>query len=66
MAFCAICGRDHEPGPCVAVGDPHAKVSPRQFQQTKRAADRIMLLIGACYLAVLGIAVLLYLLVGQH
>jgi hypothetical protein len=44
VAYCAICGQDHEPGvPCAAHYLRGSKSSPESFARAKRAADRAMI-----------------------
>jgi hypothetical protein len=62
VAYCAICGQDHEPGvPCAAHYTGGSKSSPKSFARAKRAADRAMiqLAVGAFLVVLVLIGVLL-------
>ena len=63
MAYCAICGQDHEPGvPCAAHHIRGGASTPESFARAKRAADRFMIEVvvgGVLIMAFLFGAVLL-------
>ena len=44
MAYCAICGHDHDPkAPCASRYTEMTEGDLRSFERTKRAADRFMI-----------------------
>jgi hypothetical protein len=62
VAYCAICGQDHEPGvPCAARYLRGSKSSPESFARAKRAADRVMIefAVGALLVVLVLIGVVL-------
>ena len=62
MAYCAICGQDHEPGfPCAAHYTRGSKSRPESLARAKRAADRAMieLAVGALLVVLILIGIVL-------
>jgi hypothetical protein len=62
MTYCAICGRDHDPGvSCSASLMPGGRSRGRSFARTKRAADRFMVRLAIVALAVIVVVVVVVL-----
>jgi len=57
VAFCAICGRDHEPGaPCLyEVAKTKRKAPSASFDKTKRAADRTMVMLAVGFVGAIAL-----------
>lgn len=69
MAFCAICGQDHEPGvPCGSQWVHEDKIDHKSYAEVKRAADRFMIKLGVglLFLVVLTIVLLVVLHSSGH
>jgi hypothetical protein len=60
VAFCAICGQDHEPGvPCAAGWIHVEKTNPKQAAESERGARRLMIWLGLAFLIVLVIPMII-------